>query len=110
MEDLSLYLCNAVRSSPVTHYLLQQQVLRLYTQRKLLNTRYKGANIMAKALATHEMLEVHELLIFKTSCVTKAMAMRELVKDDDLRKIIDEDIQESTKAIEDLRSILEKQQ
>ncbi len=65
---------------------------------------------MAKALATHEMLEVHELLIFKTSCVTKAMAMRELVKDEELRKIIDEDIQESTKALEDLRSILEKHQ
>ncbi|ANF94812.1 hypothetical protein [Paenibacillus bovis] len=64
---------------------------------------------MAKQLATHEMLEVHELLTFKTSCVTKAVAMRELVKDDKLRQIMDEDVQDSIKAIEDLKSILEKQ-
>ncbi|CAJ1315057.1 uncharacterized protein PTI45_03455 [Paenibacillus nuruki] len=63
---------------------------------------------MTKQLATHEKLEVHELLTFKTSCVTKAVAMRELVKDDQLKQIIDEDIQNSTKAIEDLKSILQK--
>ncbi len=63
---------------------------------------------MTKQLATHEKLEVHELLTFKTSCVTKAVAMRELVKDDQLKQIIDEDIQNSTNAIEDLKSILQK--
>ncbi|MDQ1234190.1 hypothetical protein QE450_001688 [Paenibacillus sp. SORGH_AS306] len=63
---------------------------------------------MTKQLATHEKLEVHELLTFKTSCVTKAVAMRELVKDEKLKQIIDEDIQNSTKAIEDLKSILQK--
>lgn len=63
---------------------------------------------MAKQLATHEKLEVHELLTFKTSCVTKAVAMRELVKDEKLKEMIDEDIQTSIKAIEELKSILQK--
>ncbi len=64
---------------------------------------------MAKSeLAMHEKLEVHEVLLFKTSCVKKSTAMLELVEDKDLKKILEEDIKASTKAIEDLSKILEK--
>ncbi|KKB33773.1 hypothetical protein [Bacillus thermotolerans] len=63
---------------------------------------------MAKDLAMHEKLEVHEVLLFKTSCLTKTTAMLELVEDKKLKEIMKEDIEKSTKAVKDLRSILEE--
>ncbi|MDO6849836.1 spore coat protein [Priestia megaterium] len=65
---------------------------------------------MAKGLAMHEMLEVHEILTLKTSCVTKGTAMLELVEDEDLKKILEEDVQTSTEAIKELKKILKKAQ
>ncbi|WP_151733710.1 spore coat protein [Paenibacillus tengchongensis] len=61
---------------------------------------------MAKELALHEKLEVHELLTLKTSCATKAATMLELVKDEKLKKLIEEDLDHSSKAIEELTSLL----
>lgn len=61
---------------------------------------------MAKELALHEQLEVHELLTLKTSCATKAVTMLELVKDEKLKALIEEDLQNSSKAIEELTSLL----
>ncbi|MFE0299027.1 spore coat protein [Priestia megaterium] len=65
---------------------------------------------MAKGLAMHETLEVHEILTLKTSCVTKGTAMLELVDDEDLKKILEEDVQTSTEAIKELKKILKKAQ
>ncbi|MBE5099721.1 spore coat protein [Priestia aryabhattai] len=65
---------------------------------------------MAKGLAMHETLEVHEILTLKTSCVTKGTAMLELVEDEDLKKILEEDVQTSTEAIKELKKILKKVQ
>ena len=65
---------------------------------------------MANKLAMHETLEVHEVLLFKTSCVTKGTAMLEIIEDSKLKDILEEDIKKSTKAIEDLSKILEKAQ
>lgn len=59
-----------------------------------------------KELALHEKLEVHELLTLKVSCATKALTMLELAKDEKLKELITEDLKESTKAIEDLKSLL----
>ncbi|OES43453.1 spore coat protein [Domibacillus iocasae] len=61
---------------------------------------------MVKQLAMHEKLEVHEVLLFKTACLTKSTTMLELVQDSKLKKLLKEDITLSTKAIKDLRSIL----
>ncbi|QUL52157.1 spore coat protein [Paenibacillus tritici] len=61
---------------------------------------------MAKELALHEQLEVHELLTLKTSCATKAVTMLELVKDDKLKALIEDDLKNSSKAIEELTSLL----
>lgn len=61
---------------------------------------------MAKELAMHEKLEVHEVLIFKTACVAKSKVFSGLVEDDELREILEEDIKLSTKAIKDLRKVL----
>jgi len=65
---------------------------------------------MTKKLAMHETLEVHEILTLKTSCVTKGTAMLELAKDEKLKKILEEDVQTSTKAIDELQKILKKAQ
>lgn len=65
---------------------------------------------MPKALAMHEKLEVHEVLLFKTACLTKSTAMLELVEDSNLKKLLKEDIKLSTKAIKDLRAVLENDQ
>ncbi|MGB3569894.1 spore coat protein [Priestia megaterium] len=65
---------------------------------------------MAKGLAMHETLEVHEILTLKTSCVTKGTAMLELVEDEELKKVLEEDVQTSTEAIKELKKILKKAQ
>ncbi|MGG0032038.1 spore coat protein [Priestia megaterium] len=65
---------------------------------------------MAKGLAMHETLEVHEILTLKTSCVTKGTAMLELIEDEELKKILEEDVQTSTEAIKELKKILKKAQ
>ncbi|OMP66365.1 spore coat protein [Domibacillus epiphyticus] len=64
---------------------------------------------MAKKLAMHETLEVHEVLLFKTSCITKSMAIADQVEDRKLKKMLQEDIKSSKKAIKDLRTNLEKE-
>jgi similar to spore coat protein len=61
-----------------------------------------------KNLAMHEKLEVHEVLLFKTSCVKKGTAMLELVEDKDLKKILEEDVEASTNAVKKLSKILEE--
>ncbi|QHJ72048.1 spore coat protein [Planococcus halotolerans] len=60
----------------------------------------------SKELAMHEKLEVHEILTFKTACVAKTKMFVDLVKDDKLKKILEEDLELSTQAIKDLRKIL----
>jgi len=55
---------------------------------------------MAKSeLAMHEKLEVHEVLLFKTSCVKKSTAMLELVEDKDLKKILEEELKRPQKQL-----------
>ncbi len=65
---------------------------------------------MTKKLAMHEALEVHEILTLKTSCVMKGTAMLELVEDEKLKKILEEDVETSTKALDELQKILKKAQ
>lgn len=61
---------------------------------------------MAKELAMHEKLEVHEVLTFKTACVAKNKVFSGLVKDEELKAILEEDLELSKKAIKDLRKTL----
>lgn len=61
---------------------------------------------MAKELAMHEKLEVHEVLTFKTACVAKSKVFSGLVKDKELKEILEEDLELSKKAIKDLRKLL----
>ena len=54
-----------------------------------------------KELALHEQLEVHEVLLFKTNCVMKGKMFVDLVQDDNLKEILQEDLELSVKAIKD---------
>jgi similar to spore coat protein len=64
--------------------------------------------LATKELAMHEKLEVHEILIMKTACATKSKATLDLIKDEKLKKLVEEDIKLSSAAIKELKGILEK--
>lgn len=61
-----------------------------------------------QGLAVHETLEVHELLAFKNTCVTKTLAMKDLVSDPGLKNLLQEDIQNGAKAIQDYQGLLSR--
>ncbi|AIQ67691.1 hypothetical protein [Paenibacillus graminis] len=61
---------------------------------------------MANQLGVHEMLELHELLTFKTNCLTKSQTMLPLVSDTGLKGIIQEDIRGGIEDIQQIRALL----
>lgn len=61
---------------------------------------------MAKKLAIHETLEIHEIMTMKQSCLVKAYAVSSLVKDDALKKLINQDIQDTEEALNELQTLL----
>ncbi|WP_175638554.1 hypothetical protein [Metabacillus schmidteae] len=58
--------------------------------------------------ALHEVLEVQEMAAFKTTCLTKSKTMRALVSDPELKEIMQQDINTSTRQLEEYSSILSK--
>jgi hypothetical protein len=58
-----------------------------------------------KSLADHEALELHEALNFKTLCLAKSKLMQGLVFDQELRALMEKDVQMSIQAITDLQRI-----
>ncbi|MED1791547.1 hypothetical protein [Brevibacillus nitrificans] len=56
----------------------------------------------------HEQLEVHEIAVFKTICMSKSKTMQALVSDDVLSQLLAEDVDVSTRQLEELREILSK--
>ncbi|MNI95312.1 hypothetical protein D3C76_434160 [compost metagenome] len=56
-------------------------------------------------LAAHESLEIHELLNFKTLCLAKSKLLQGLIFDQDLRALMEKDVQQSIQAIADLQAI-----
>jgi similar to spore coat protein len=59
-------------------------------------------------LAPHETMEIHELLNFKSICLAKSKMMQGLVFDRDLKALMQKDVQQSVKAIQDLQSLYTK--
>lgn len=57
-------------------------------------------------LGAHEMMEVHELLNFKTICTAKSKALDGLVVDKELKALLQQDLQQSMQALEDLQAFL----
>ncbi|PAE15824.1 hypothetical protein CHH91_12770 [Virgibacillus sp. 7505] len=56
--------------------------------------------------ALHEVLEVHEMAAFKTNYLTKSKTMKALVTDQKLKNIMQQDIDISTKQLQEYASIL----
>ncbi|PAE13844.1 hypothetical protein CHI02_02715 [Niallia circulans] len=58
----------------------------------------------------HEVLEVQELATFKTICITKAKTMRALVSDPQLKELMLQDVDISTRQLQEFSTILSKAQ
>lgn len=56
--------------------------------------------------ALHEVLEVQELAAFKTNCLTKSKTMRAMVSDPRLKEIMLQDIELSTRQLNEYTSVL----
>lgn len=61
-------------------------------------------------LTYHETMELHELLNFKTVCMTKSKLIQGVVFDQDLKALLEKDVQNSIKAVTVLQSLLSKSQ
>ncbi|CCC83639.1 spore coat protein F-like protein yraG [Paenibacillus polymyxa M1] len=62
--------------------------------------------MILQKLGVHEKLELHELLTFKTTCITKTQTMLPLVSDSNLKNILQQDISGGTQDIQQLRNLL----
>jgi similar to spore coat protein len=56
-------------------------------------------------LANHESLELHEMLNFKTLCLAKSKFMQGLVFDQELRDLMEKDVQQVMQDISDLQAV-----
>ncbi|WP_409303989.1 hypothetical protein [Peribacillus sp. SCS-155] len=57
-------------------------------------------------LGLHETLEMHELLIFKNTCLTKSASMGALAQDPALKAILEQDVTQSQQAVQQLQNLL----
>jgi similar to spore coat protein len=60
--------------------------------------------------AVHETLELHEIISFKTLCLSKSKIMQALVSDSELNELFQEDIQQTTKALKDFQNLFSQEQ
>jgi similar to spore coat protein len=69
----------------------------------------KGVAIMVQytELAYHETMDMHEMLNFKTICLMKSKLMQGICFDNDLKKLMQKDVQQSVKAIQELKALYE---
>lgn len=58
-----------------------------------------------QSLAPHEALEIHEALNFKTLCLAKSKLMQGLVFDQELKDLMQKDVEQTMQAIADLQAI-----
>ncbi|MFY4774397.1 spore gernimation protein GerQ [Metabacillus sp. RGM 3146] len=56
-------------------------------------------------LADHESLDLHEVINFKTLCLAKSKLMQGLVFDQDLRALMQKDVEQSIQALGELQAI-----
>ncbi|GIP38551.1 spore coat protein F-like protein YraG [Paenibacillus sp. J31TS4] len=60
------------------------------------------------SLAPHESLELHEALNFKTLCLAKSKLMQGLVFDQELKALMQKDVEQSAQAIAELQTVYAK--
>ena len=61
-------------------------------------------------LTLHETMEIHELLNFKTICMTTSKLIQGVVFDQDLKVLLGKDVQQSMQAVNVLQGLLSKTQ
>lgn len=61
-------------------------------------------------LAFHETFETHEILNFKTICLLRSKLMQGLCFDNELKALMEKDVQQSIKAINELLPFYSKNQ
>ncbi|OZB98460.1 spore gernimation protein GerQ [Paenibacillus sp. XY044] len=59
-------------------------------------------------LAPHESLDLHEVLNFKTLCAAKSKLMQGIVFDQELKALMQKDVEQSTQAITELKAVYER--
>jgi len=59
-------------------------------------------------LAPHEALELHEALNFKTLCLAKSKLMQGLVFDQELKALMQKDVEQTKLAIAELMAVYER--
>ncbi|MDQ0298866.1 hypothetical protein J2S78_001286 [Salibacterium salarium] len=62
-----------------------------------------------QGLGIHEKAELHEMLVFKTNCLSKAQMMQNQVQDPALQQLLQQDIQASTENVSQLQQLLQQQ-
>lgn len=63
--------------------------------------------VTRKKIAPHETFELHELLTFKNVCATKSSAMAGLVKDEELKTLMQQDFTISQGQIKELQTLIQ---
>ncbi len=59
-------------------------------------------------LAPNETMQVHEMLNLKTICMTTSKMMEGVVFDQELKSLLEKDVQQSIGAISDLQNLLKR--
>lgn len=59
-------------------------------------------------LAFHESMETHEILNFKTVCLLRSKLMQGLCFDNDLKALMEKDVQQSIKDVNELLTLYSK--
>jgi similar to spore coat protein len=67
-----------------------------------------GETMKQEHLAPSETMQIHEMLNFKTICMTTSKMMEGVVFDQDLKALLEKDVQQSITAISSLQNLLKK--
>lgn len=60
-----------------------------------------------QTLAFHETMDTHEMLNFKTVCLMKSKMMQGICFDNELKALMEKDVNQSVKAINELKRFYE---
>ncbi|WEG13253.1 spore gernimation protein GerQ [Pullulanibacillus sp. KACC 23026] len=63
---------------------------------------------MAQQLAAHEACDLHEIINFKTICLAHSKLIQGLVFDQDLKALMQKDVEQSIQALAELQAIYER--
>lgn len=67
-----------------------------------------GETMEQQYLSPNETMQVHEMLNFKTVCMTTSKMMEGVVFDQDLKALLEKDVQKSITTISGLQQLLKK--